>query len=297
MRRGVFHDAADFRDARHRGFYQALLEQIERLRGVHTANLSIPPVITGNMNFTDQQAIQSGDKPKPSPASSNDVGSDPTKLLFMSFDKNRPGDYSPTFEKVDVDLMGGNPTVHYDRDATIEGKHLYPDDLVRVLREHVQKYGPLKELMIDGHGRTNHEGLVADLDTEQFLREVKTMQEDLGLKVADRIEFVGCSVFAGLSAEDVEFYKLMAQDLKAHIVGSTTPTFVEHNPGGSLTASGHYWEFTPDGDVQKDRLYDAQWEKLHLMSDPDFAKDETWLARELHPLPMPVVPSSSPSWK
>jgi hypothetical protein len=233
---------------------------------------------------SDQQAIQNGDELNTSPAS-RDLGSDPTKLLFMSFDKNKPDDYSPNFEKVDVDLMGGNPTVYYGRDATLEGKDLYPDDLVRILREHLQKYGPLKELMIDGHGRTNHEGRVADLDTEQFLREVKTMQEDFGLKVADRIEFVGCSVFAGLSAGDVEFYKRMAQDLKAQIVGSTTPTFVKYNPGGSLTASGHYWGFTPDGEVQKDRLYDPDWEKLHLMSDPEFAEEESWLIRELHPLP------------
>jgi hypothetical protein len=234
---------------------------------------------------SDQRAIQNGDEPKTSPASVSDLSSDPTKLLFMSFDKNKPDDYSPNFEKVDVDLMGGNPTVYYGRDATIEGKYLYPNDLVRILREHVQKYGSLKELMIDGHGRTNHEGWVADLDTEQFLREVKTMQKDLGLKVADRIEFIGCSVFAGLSAGDVEFYKRIAQDLKAQIVGSTTPTFIKYNPGGILTASGHYWEFTPEGEVQKDRLYDADWEKLHLMSDPEFARDEIWLGRELHPLP------------
>ena len=238
------------------------------------ANTAPPPYAD-----SDQQAIQNGNEPKTFPASSLDFGSDPTKLLFMSFDKNKPDDYSPNFEKVDVELMGGNPTVYYGRDATVEGKDLYPDDLVRILREHVQKYGPLKELMIDGHGRTNHEGWVADLDTEQFLREVKAMQEDFGLKVADRIEFVGCSVFAGLSAGDVEFYKRMAQDLKAQIVGSTTPTFVKYKLGGSLTASGHYWEFTPAGEIQKDRLYDADWEKLHLMSDPEFAEEESWITR------------------
>lgn len=253
------------------------------------ANTAPPPY-----SDSDRQAIQNGGELKTAPAPSRDLVSDPTKLLFMSFDKSRSDDYSPSFEKVDVNLMGGNPTVYYGRDATIEGKDLYPDDLARILREHVQKYGPLKELMIDGHGRTNHEGWVADVDTEQFLREVKAMQEDLGLKVADRIEFVGCSVFAGLSVGDVEFYKRMAQDLKAQIVGSTTPTFVKYNPGGSLTASGHYWEFTPDGQVQKDRLYDADWEKLHLMSDPDFAEDESWLTRELHLLPRPPRSAQKP---
>ena len=237
-------------------------------------------------NGSDPHARQNDDQLRLSAPSSEDLVPDPAKLLFLSFDKNRTDDYNPNFEKVDVYLMGGHPTVYYGRDATFEGKHLYPDDLVRILREHLQKFGPLKELMIDGHGRTNHEGRVADLDTEQFLREVKRMQEELGLPVADRIEFVGCSVFAGLSVGDVEFYKRMAQALKAHIVASTTPTFVKHNPDGRLTASGHYWAFTPYGEIQKDRLYDADWEQLHLVSDPEFAKEETWIARESHPQPM-----------
>jgi hypothetical protein len=235
---------------------------------------------------SDQHAVQNGGEPKTSPGSARDFASDPTKLLFLSFDKNRTDDYSSDFEKVDTSLMGGNPTVYYGRDATVEGKRLYPNDLVRILREHLQRYGPLKELMIDGHSRSNHVGQVADLDTEQFLREVKIMQGAFGWKVADRIEFVGCSVFAGLSVGDVEFYRRMAQDLKAQIVGSTTPTFVKHIPEGRLTASGHYWEFTPYGEIQQDRLYDADWERLHLTSDPEFAQKENWVAGESQSRPV-----------
>jgi len=104
-------------------------------------------------------------------------GRDPKKLLFMSFDRNDKRDYPdpslvPFFEKTGVAAISGHvaaagygrqPTIYHLNSAK-EGTH-DPGAIYRTIVEHVKKYGPLSELMIDGHGETNQIGQTAPLRT------------------------------------------------------------------------------------------------------------------------------------
>lgn len=219
---------------------------------------------------------------------------DRKKLLFVSMDRNDPKDYSELGEQGVIAALGGNPTV-YHLDSAKEGVH-DPGVIIRTIREHVKKYGTLKELMIDGHGYTNHMGLTAPIETETFLYDLTKLQDELGIKIADRIEFGGCRVFADLDKAEVGFYKKIAKDLNAEVVGSTTLVFPTPIPvlgplGPSL--SGHFIKFTPEGSVKEDKLNTPITTKYnHLTrseSKADKPTDEIWLASELHPTSTPIA--------
>jgi len=224
----------------------------------------------------------------------NGHGHDPRKMLFLSFDKNNPqaldwrtwqsrGDYNPDIERGDVAAMGANPTIYHLNSAK-EGIS-DPGVVIRTIREHVRKYGTLKEPMIDGHGFTNHIGLTAPIFTENFLYDVFKLQQELGTKIADRIVFGGCRVFADLGSGDVAYYKNIARDLHAEIVGATTTTYSD--PSRPV---GRFVKFTPDGVVKRDQLDTPIRFWLENQLSPGSSnkpQDGAWLASELHPNPTP----------
>ena len=176
-------------------------------------------------------------------------------MLFVLADKNNPerfdhntqswvGDYSDIFDKGAIGEMGGNPTIYYLNSAK-EGVH-DPGVVIRTIREHVQKYGTLKELRISGHGNKTSIGKSADLNLNLFLNDLEQLQKEAGFKIADRIVFHGCGVFGNFFQDDEETYKKHAKQLGAEIAGATTIVY------GS--DGGRFVEFTPDGSVKRDRL-------------------------------------------
>ena len=181
--------------------------------------------------------------------------SDKKRMLFVLADKNNPahfdettrswiGDYSDIFDKGVIGEMGGNPAIYYLNSAQ-EGIH-DPGVVIRTIREHVHKYGTLKELMISGHGNKTSIGKSADLNLNLFLNDLEQLQKDAGLKIADRIVFNGCGVLGNFFPDDEESYKKHAKQLGAEIAGATTIVY------GS--DGGRFVKFTPDGTVKRDRI-------------------------------------------
>jgi hypothetical protein len=223
--------------------------------------------------------------------------SDPKKLLFVSHDRNTPGDYVLFGESVSKAVLGGDPTVYYLNSAK-EGVH-DPGVIIRTIKEHVQKYGTLKELMIDGHGMPNYIGITAPLNTEGFLYDLSKLQKELGIKIADRILFAGCRVFADLDFGDVSFYKRIAKDLKAEVVGATNIVTTHFPLPLTPGMFGHFVEFTPEGIVRRDRLNAPIMSWIDHHTDMETRKaeksqDEMWLASELHPDSTPTVRRHNP---
>jgi hypothetical protein len=198
-------------------------------------------------------------KKQPHP-SQNDIdalqGHDPKKVLFVSYDKNAPlvtdtsgkqhGDYDKMFEPADVGILGGNPTMYYLNSAK-EGIH-DPEVIIRTLKEHAKKYGTIDEVMISGHGNRNSIGQSAPLDTRWFLSELNQAENELGIKIANKIDFEGCEVFRELTPQDVALYKGYAKLLQVDIVAPTTELVTLSNMKGYI--EGHYWEFTKEGGLQ-----------------------------------------------
>jgi hypothetical protein len=249
-----------------------------------------PPTLIGlNELVSRRLAGESG----PVAATANLVGphgNDPKKLLFVSSDKNDPlvkngfsqkGDYEPGLETAGVAAMGGRPFVYHLNSAR-EGVH-DPKVIIRTIREHVKKYGTLKELMIDGHGDTNVIGVSAPLVTVLLFSDIKDLERELGIKVVDRIVFGGCRVFAGLDEGMVNIYKDAARELNTEIVGSTT--LAHGSPRGVV---GHFVQFTPQGTVKEDPILVDRGNALdNYVSDLLFhenrSSDEAWLKKELSP--------------
>lgn len=247
------------------------------------------PKIRGNLNDLKQWGAERMPQPRPTQGDLAALhGHDPKQLLFLSFDKNDKGDYDSPYEKADVAAMAGfaaaaghgrQPTIYHLNSAK-EGVH-DPGVIIRTIREHVKKYGTLSELMIDGHGNTNQIGHSAPLSTVKFLADMTDLHRELGIKLADRIVFGGCRVFADLNNEDVLFYKDVARKLDAEIVGATSIV------GGA--SAGRFVQFTPDLTVKRDRLDSPFGLWMHCLLMPDdakdvqnIAKDEAWFTRELN---------------
>ncbi len=181
--------------------------------------------------------------------------SDKKQMLFVLMDKNNPerfdqktrswvGDYSDIFDKGVIGEMGGNPAIYYLNSAK-EGVN-DPGVVIRTIREHVQKYGTLKQLMISGHGNKTAIGKSANLNLNLFLNDLEQLQKEAGLKIADRIVFSGCGVFGNFFQGDEETYKKHAKQLGAEIAGATT---IVYGADG-----GRFVEFANDGTLKRDRL-------------------------------------------
>jgi hypothetical protein len=234
-------------------------------------------------------------------------GRDPKKVLFMDFDKNDKGDYPdpalvPFFEKVGVAAISGllaetgyrkQPTIYHLNSAK-EGVH---DTRViyRTIEEHLKKYGPIEELMIDGHGEKNRIGTTAQMEAWGFLQEMVYLQKKLGIKPAKRIVFYACDVFADLSPQDVRRYKHLAKELGAEVVGATTEV------AGN---TGRFAQFTPEGTVKRDRLDSPLGVWIQRMQMPKGrgeddmwvqSRNEAWLRRELNGQGKPAAPKVAPA--
>jgi hypothetical protein len=229
-------------------------------------------------------------------------GHDPQKLLFMSLDKSDKQDYPnpslvPFFEKVGVAASAGllavagyrrQPTIYHLNSAK-EGTH---DTRViyHTIEEHLKKYGPLEELMIDGHGEKNKIGRTAQIEAWGLLQQMVVLQEKLGIKPAKRIVFYACDVFADLSPNDVRRYKSLAKQLGAEVVGATTTV---------VGSAGRFVQFTPEGTVKRDRLDSPIGVWMHRLQMPKGmgendmwmqSRHEAWLTRELNGQQKPTGP-------
>src|ERR1700733_9900200 len=108
--------------------------------------------------------------------------------------------------------------------------HVAEKTILSAIKGQVEKYGTLKEIVIDSHGSPNRLYATYDnklapdtvIDTSHFLNEIQNMQKELGTKITDRIVFTGCDVMTDLSPEWVDYYRNQAKNLGTEIVGNTS---------------------------------------------------------------------------
>lgn len=99
---------------------------------------------------------------------------------------------------------------------------------VAQVAEYVRQHGPLEKLTIMGHGASlvvvsaQSRDPSAALDIPGFLLALDKLQQETGVKIADKIVFDACSTMTGLGPREVGFMRSMAQKLDAEIEGLTT---------------------------------------------------------------------------
>jgi hypothetical protein len=162
-----------------------------------------------------------------------------------------------------ITAPGAPGTPQEDLQATAPGGtivstpgHDFQRNLLQAIRDQVEKSGTLEMLVISSHGTTLtlDAGLPTITNTTQFVNvqkifdELKNLQQELGVKIADRIVLHACSVFTDMKPEEVAYFRGTAKDLGTQIAGATSRWY-----GGSLQYATVI-HFDPDGTVGKDAL-------------------------------------------
>ena len=246
--------------------YEAVVRFQQDMKAMHLYNGPIDGIaghgtLTAlNMAVKSKEVGRPKEYQKPPQPTASDMaalqGHDPKKLLFMSFDyRDMKNDYRDGFEEGfnrKLSESNGFPPTIYHLNSAREGVN-DPGVIPRTVKAHVEKYGHLNALMVSGHGRSNHLGISAPLDSRKFLKDMMLLQTQLqekygpDFKLVDRIEFGACQVFNNLSTDDIRFYKDAAKKLGAEISGPTTLLYPTEEKSGARVI-----EFTPSGKVRYD---------------------------------------------
>jgi hypothetical protein len=129
-----------------------------------------------------------------------------------------------------------------------------PDDsfacMKAALTEHIKQHGTLDELVIAGHGAK--ERFTSDYYKDKMsifgiLNMLYTIEQETGIKVANKVTISGCSIFTNLSDESVAYYRQKADELNINL--SSTLRITSAGYGGF---SSDFAMFTYDGQVVKD---------------------------------------------
>lgn len=219
---------------------------------------------------------------------------DPKIVCYRLFDKKDPlyhretsaGDKPTIFKVNDVFSIKQNPVAHIA--------------IYNHARRHVEKYGTIKELRIDGHGSklsmSNNNGI--EFDIMNFLNTIdQVFGKFEGLpKMADRIVFDGCSTFEKLNDDEIKKIRNIADKYDIEIVGTTSSVVDRRGKKGKSNfgilvedineffginlrvLEGRYVQFTPKGEVIRDKL-DNRWGGIGINS---IFEDRSWIEHHLN---------------
>lgn len=152
----------------------------------------------------------------------------------------------------------------------------YQTYVLKIIKEHVQKYGTINEIRFTGHG--SREWMCSKPDSERneristisLLIALEQAEKDLKIKIANRIIFDACKTFVSLDDWKIKYYSEYAKEHKVQIVGTTSNT--ETLPVlGMYIHAGRYVQFSPSGKIIWDNL-DAPYKAFILMTD----RDKSW---------------------
>lgn len=141
-----------------------------------------------------------------------------------------------------------------------ESKGRLTDFIAETVKEYVKKYGPLSELVIEGHGCRNvvgstkkpctKEGLEDEyLYTSVLLDKLAKHQKATGQPITSHILFNGCETFSRLKETDIQYYRNKAHDMQADLVGTTSVGRIFL----SFPMVARRVAFLPDGTVKRDK--------------------------------------------
>ena len=124
--------------------------------------------------------------------------------------------------------------------------------LLQKAEDYAKTHGTLDELTIVAHGKPNRvmpagPGTAA-VDAKDVLSKLAAFQEKQHIKIANRIVFLSCNLFSGLSPQDVKDYRTLSHRLGADITAPTNEYVDGPYQYGRMTM------ISPDGVVKRDRL-------------------------------------------
>ena len=97
--------------------------------------------------------------------------------------------------------------------------------IVDALRKELKEHGTVGELRFSGHGDSNRMYLLDDkskrIDLSNLLNALAILQQETGIKIADKISFIGCNTFTNEKTKWVGYYRDMSKILGAELVGAT----------------------------------------------------------------------------
>jgi hypothetical protein len=122
------------------------------------------------------------------------------------------------------DIARGNTLAVVKPSTQLKDSESLTQSIVASIRAHVKEHGTVPELRLNGHGSPNRlyfgkNGIA--LKTGEFITTLLALQEEIGVKVADKITFMGCNTFTKMSPEWVDFYRQASTKLGTEIVGTT----------------------------------------------------------------------------
>lgn len=130
-------------------------------------------------------------------------------------------------------------------------------EILGVIKRHLKENGTLDEIILTGHGKYCQIGsgdnskLDIEITVTAFLLELKDIEKETGIKVANRIVFEGCGVFSKLNESDIRFLTSFAKENKMAIIGSTSKV------GDWLFWHfGRFVKFDEDGKIIRDSFRD-----------------------------------------
>ncbi len=145
-------------------------------------------------------------------------------------------------------------------------------DIVKVVKEHVLKYGTIQEIRLVGHGSNGQIGEEGSIFTRQAIHDIGQLEKELNVKVANRIVFDACNTFSGLTEDEIKYYSDFAKQHQVQIVGTTSIAEEVDMFGGTLhILCGRYAQFSPSGKILRDEL-DTRYDP-HVLFLPN---DRSW---------------------
>lgn len=171
---------------------------------------------------------------------------------------------------------GGNNAIKTVENPTIyDGVKFDSNDAYsafdKAIIKHIKEHGTIDELMISGHGNY---GIVSSgidgsymLAANAVLTRLQEIQQETGIKVANRVIFDACRTFSHLSPERIKKHREYAQENGVQIVGTTSlETAVSILDGALKYHSARYILFDTDGNIKRDKM-DSKYDPIAALSN------------------------------
>ncbi len=173
-------------------------------------------------------------------------------------------DHPTTYSAEDAGVQNRVDVITYDHlNKTYPQKGVADKWVIDTLRKHVRKYGAIQELIINGHGSSNwigsHHREIRLPNIEGFVAHIGDLEKELGVKIANRVVFHGCSTFSELTDGQIKYFRDFAKEHKMELVGATSMEF--QGRWAVIPRLGRIVQFSPTGEIIRDKL-DSKWNPL-----------------------------------
>lgn len=113
--------------------------------------------------------------------------------------------------------------------SELEPKDRAVYSILRSIEAYAKEHGTVAELRLSGHGSSlrmlgrDHDDSNIKIDLQDLTRRLNLLQDTLGIKIADKIHFSGCTTFTDpMPSDTVAFFRNASVSLGSEIIGATT---------------------------------------------------------------------------